>query len=599
MLGANAAVELTLDRARRLVMSGKGNVLSILQEADRELAKRLERIAKGTGGLQGRYTEAHAQVYQQQIRLVMDYVQQKMLGLTDDQAREAIRFGVKATVDLAQRLEQHFTGITQPLALQSQQMQDEIVRGTGASRIRQVQSSWERYGDVVTKDFERVMRVGQLMGATQHEVISRLVEAGGRRGVTAQGLHEQTPGSFPEPTSLVSRRYWAERIVRTETSHSLNAANLATMNGMRNTDFPDMQKKILAHFDNRTAPDSVAVHGQVRPMDGYFMDGAGRQYLHPPGRPNDRETVVPWRPHWGSLEATDPPPPAEQAEAQAEASGATERHQRKVISAAAVAQRRERAKAAAVARVRAREIAKQEETLSYATFAQRSDFNLTRESYDQMQKFSRKYFGRELTPEHVRDLIGLDGLIPGARVTYHPRPYKDEMSIGATLRDANGKVIAGISRGYYFEGRKRIVHHEIFKIVDEYQGSKLGSQVLKRQVAQYLQYGISRIDTEAAWVGQYYWPSIGFRLKNAEDLLGLKKEFARYLIGAGIRTDAIDSIAERIGSVRDIAISAIGEKRVGKEFLLWRGKNGPLIHLQLDLGARSKDLRILKGRIGL
>jgi hypothetical protein len=609
----NAAVELSLNRAARLIQSGEGNTLSLLQAADRELLDRLQHIAKKHGGPAGTYTEAHAQIYRQQIRLVTNYVQQRMLGKTDEQAREAIKLGVKQTVALATKLEEHWTGITRPLALHSQTMQDEIVRGTGASRIRQNEASWQRYGDAMTRDFERQLRLGQLMGLSHHEVISRVISVGAKGGLDAAKLHEQTPGSFPAPTGYVARRYWAERIVRTEcltgdtlvhsavitavhrrwyegvafeiivdggrkftatpnhpmltrggwvvagelqkgddligcgreqhqgaachenvtggptaigeifdtvaavgirerrrttqpdfhgdgldgevdifrpnrpltfgrfapiyqplgelifsptnearlgfchvcgallpfetlshsvgahlpaglsdpfgeqvvanaefatkrdaafsseisrhyssgvdvvaparmleahaqnrsfrlgaqcagcaqnalngtgmtpertsnsecalsggiqfnrvlgirrvwlsghvfnlsttdgyyalnaaytgnTAYAYNAAGLNTMQGFRNTDFPDMQKKILAHFDSRTAPDSIAVHGQIRPLDGYFMDGAGRQYLHPPGRPNDRETVIPWRPHWGELDSTDPPDDAE------------------------------------------------------------------------------------------------------------------------------------------------------------------------------------------------------------------------------------------------------------------------------------------------
>jgi hypothetical protein len=317
----NAAIELSLARANRLMLSGSGNTLAILQQADRELLDRLQWIAKKHGGPAGTYTEAHAQIYRQQIRLVTNYVQQRMLGKTDEQAREAIQLGVKQTVDLATRLEEHWTGITRPLALHSQQMQDEIVRGTGASRIRQNEASWERYGAAMTTSFERQLRVGQLMGLTHSQLIDRVVSEGAKGGIDAAVLHGQTPGAFPPPTGYVRERYWAERIVRTETANAYNSANLNTMQGFRNTDFPDMQKKILAHFDNRTAPDSIAVHGQIRPLDGYFMDGAGRQYLHPPGRPNDRECVIPWRPHWQELEATEPPTPAEQVEAQQEATG--------------------------------------------------------------------------------------------------------------------------------------------------------------------------------------------------------------------------------------------------------------------------------------
>lgn len=307
----SAAVRLTLDRARRLMAGGHGSVLQILAAADAELSKRLLRAAKRNGGGDVTYSEAHAQVYRDQIRVVMDYAKARLSGLTDEQAQSVIAASVASLVNLATQLEERYAGVTRPLSLQSQAAQDEIVRGASASRIRQNAASWERYGASLTREFETVMRVGQLAGLTQHEMISKMVRAGAVEGIDAKSLHEKWPAHFPPPTGFVNRTYWAERIVRTELANAYNEAGLNTIQELKNTDFPDMQKKILAHFDNRTAPDSVAVHGQVRPTDGYFVDGAGRRYLRPPARPNDRETVIPWRIHWQEVDETKQPPEQE------------------------------------------------------------------------------------------------------------------------------------------------------------------------------------------------------------------------------------------------------------------------------------------------
>lgn len=59
-------------------------------------------------------------------------------------------------------------------------------------------------------------------------------------------------------------------------------------------DASDLKKSAIATFDARTSYDSYPVHGQVRELDEMFEDGAGRRYLHPPGRPNDREKEIPW-----------------------------------------------------------------------------------------------------------------------------------------------------------------------------------------------------------------------------------------------------------------------------------------------------------------
>ncbi|MEE9532840.1 MAG: hypothetical protein V3W06_00345, partial [Acidimicrobiia bacterium] len=156
------------------------------------------------------------------------------------------------------------------------------------------------------------LRMGYLTEMPQHEMISRLVSAGAKAGITAATLAKTEPAWFPKPTSYVRKRYWAERIVRTEVAYAHNTTNMAAINDFRG-DFPDMKKKILAHFDLRTAWDSIAVHGQVRDQEKNFRDGAGREYLHPPARPNDRETVIPWRTAWPETKHSAPVPPEEAA----------------------------------------------------------------------------------------------------------------------------------------------------------------------------------------------------------------------------------------------------------------------------------------------
>ena len=124
------------------------------------------------------------------------------------------------------------------------------------------------------------------------------------------------------PGLFVRYRSWAERIVRTETAYAYNASRMETLHEAKARDFPDLGKKILATFDPRTAADSVAVHGQVRELREAFVDGAGRVYQHPPARPNDRETVIPWRSGWQDVAASRPEPAPVRQRARREARAA-------------------------------------------------------------------------------------------------------------------------------------------------------------------------------------------------------------------------------------------------------------------------------------
>lgn len=95
--------------------------------------------------------------------------------------------------------------------------------------------------------------------------------------------------------AIAGERWRAERIVRTETIHVYNAGHNATLREARDTgQVPGIKKSCIVTFDARTDEDSLPVHGQVRELDEEFVDGDGRRYLHPPGRPNDREKEIPW-----------------------------------------------------------------------------------------------------------------------------------------------------------------------------------------------------------------------------------------------------------------------------------------------------------------
>jgi hypothetical protein len=352
MVGPEEAVQETLARARRLFASGSGTTLGILKEAESLLTAKLHAQIKKGGGSDSTFTGSHAFAWKKQIQIVNDYLVQRMKGLTDEQATQAIQSSIDSTVNVLKSFEQKFTGISQPLALDTQQTRDEVVRGSNASLLRSRESSWNRYGESMVKSFETTMRVGEMAGLKQHEMISFLIKAGAKGGITAESLHQKEPQYFPAPTGYVRKRYWAERIIRTETVYAYNVASVHALAFEQQTDFPDLKKKILAMMgDPRTAEDSIAVHGQVRGINEYFRDGAGREYMHPPARPNDRETVIPWRDHWGEVAKTAPPSPTVQAQAAEKAQAAAgQQAQQKETVQSLIAQ----AKAEAAARSQAR-----------------------------------------------------------------------------------------------------------------------------------------------------------------------------------------------------------------------------------------------------
>ena len=125
-------------------------------------------------------------------------------------------------------------------------------------------------------------------------------------------------------------RYRAERIVRTELSHSWNATHASALDEASEI-IPGLFRRWVeyvddftgAPLDGRVANDSLVLHGQVcftptgatmEPRSTFLVGGTGgfemprdprvnaklwgKRYAHPPNRPNDRSRIVGWKPDW-------------------------------------------------------------------------------------------------------------------------------------------------------------------------------------------------------------------------------------------------------------------------------------------------------------
>ena len=322
---ADEVLRESLLRAHRLLdTAAPGAVHRLLREADADLKRRLGGVALSVGP-DLRFAEAQAMAYQKQIDVVTRYVNKRLLGITHDKALASIDVSVRTTARDLARLNRAFTGIATPLRLREAATMEGITSRVSSSLMGQHATSVDRYGNHMIQQFRTTMRKGLIQGVSSGQMVDALVGHGGPRGpkVSTKARVDPVTGKVIRikeeniPEGLFARkRYWAQRVVRTEVAHGQNEARLATIARSRDTDFPDMGKKILAMMDNRTAMDSIGVHGQVRPIDGLFQDGAGRQYQRPPARPNDRETIVPWRLAWDETPYSAPMPPAEVARLQ-------------------------------------------------------------------------------------------------------------------------------------------------------------------------------------------------------------------------------------------------------------------------------------------
>lgn len=285
---------------RAIVSAGEARrILLMMQRADRALALRLAAVIRSTGGPQTRFEAARLAAYQAQVRAVTAITQSRLGRSLEGEAKKAVATGLRGAVRMIGTMERVHTGAPQALGIEKAQVLDSLSKRRTGSLLMQHERSVERYGRSMVLAMERELMTGLVLGEEQWRIVERL---------TGVGMTKTRPGMF------VEREWMARRIVVTECAYAANAIQFDAIVEARKQ-FPDMAKKIMATFDSRTAADSVYVHGQIRDIGELFVDGAGRQYEHPPARPHDREIIIPWRKAWPELPITRPLPADERAAA--------------------------------------------------------------------------------------------------------------------------------------------------------------------------------------------------------------------------------------------------------------------------------------------
>jgi hypothetical protein len=295
----NLAAILLLNReaANRFIRkSSNKHLIKVLKKAEKSLLDRIQNLNVGDHDT---FTAIHLQTVLENLRHVMRPLIGDMREVILDTGNEIARTSAIDTLEYITAAEKKFRGIADisGLRLREAAIVDRVISGTESSQLRRLMSSGDpgakltnihpgkngilqRYGTNVVAKFEEILQ--QKLIAKTHWLDARTQ------------IIEASPFLSGKVHGEATR--WAERILRTESMYASNAANLQTMQEA-NEDFGDMVKILAASFDNRTAADSYAVHGQIRKLDEPFESWYGF-YMHPPNRPNDREIVVPHRLSW-------------------------------------------------------------------------------------------------------------------------------------------------------------------------------------------------------------------------------------------------------------------------------------------------------------
>lgn len=274
-------------KAHRLVQeAGAKDTVKLLGAAQRDLEQRLKMAEGLRGPGKDSFSAMQVRATLAQVRAVQVNLNRGLRGVLLTHGPKAAELGAEGTATYLAKADQEFRGVgTQPLALKAARMLAAGREGSEASILRRLAGDdvsparpgiLSRYGTEVVGHFEKTLQKG---------LVARKSLAEMRDDIT-----EDSPFLQGAPRS------WADRIVRTEL---MGARNRGQWEATREADeqLGDLVKILSATFDDRTAADSYAVHGQIRRPEEPFETWQG-PLQHPPARSNDREIVVPHRLVW-------------------------------------------------------------------------------------------------------------------------------------------------------------------------------------------------------------------------------------------------------------------------------------------------------------
>lgn len=174
----------------------------------------------------------------------------------------------------------------------------------------------KRYRGRVKDDLRSQFALALAQQETVGQLITRLGKLGKRPGVYSPQVGLDSPGDLG--THLAGGMYWraryaAERLVRTEVSHTYATQQLEALRAIARTrtlGAPVLYQRWDATNDRRRCPICRALDRLVVPLGDPFPGG----YAGPPAHPSCRCVLSAWQPGWGDTptapkEPTDDPVP--------------------------------------------------------------------------------------------------------------------------------------------------------------------------------------------------------------------------------------------------------------------------------------------------
>ncbi len=185
--------------------------------------------------------------------------------------------------------------------------------GRFTARVGDVSASMINVDEVVGRRLERIE-------AAREAAVERLARHASRdvrrRIMMATAGAESVADVVDRAGEAIDQQFNAVvRLSRNEASAAFNQARADGIRVLARDDrrimkrWTEMVDDVTGRpMDNRVGIDSIVLHGQVQPSGNAFKmppdprapaKMRGKEWAHPPNRPNDRAILLPWMPEWG------------------------------------------------------------------------------------------------------------------------------------------------------------------------------------------------------------------------------------------------------------------------------------------------------------
>lgn len=220
------------------------------------------------------------------------------------------------------------------------------------------------------------------------------------------------------------------------------------------------------------------------------------------------------------------------------------------------------------------------------------------ENYEKVQAAAERLFGKPVDAHLVERLSG-GNHIPGQRHTIINGNGADELSIHSTFKTADGDSTI-ISRKFRLGRDGKVeAYHSLFEIPKTLQGRGIAKAVLREQIREYRHLGVERVKLTAAWVGRYTWPRMGFAFAGDDAMLqATRAAFKRHLVKE-LGKEVAEKVAAHVTTLREIALTEVGGKQLGKTFLADVYPESQMFPMRLNLDPADPNFQLVAHYLGL